>query len=154
MTGRMFCDCQSCVEKSKLFSKALSDSMVQKQRVERWLDETERRRSEMSQCMACDLVCDGVFAPSAGLDVDSSVLLSSVSERVILHRVNESTFLNDDSDTLSKSAHLERYFQVLFPLLSEISVNEDDGSWWLLDSGASTTVMSSRFLNLYAATSE
>lgn len=35
-------------------------------------------------------------------------------------------------------------------------MNEDDGSWWLLDSGASTIVMSSnsKFLSLYRATSE
>ena len=46
------------------------------------------------------------------------------------------------------------FFLSSFPLLSEINVNEDDGSWWLLDSGASTTMMSSRFLSLYHATSE
>ena len=33
-------------------------------------------------------------------------------------------------------------------------MNEDDGSWWLLDSGASTTVMSSKHLRLYQATRE
>ena len=33
-------------------------------------------------------------------------------------------------------------------------MNEDDGSWWLLDSGASTTVMSSKHLGLYKAQCE
>ena len=46
---------------------------------------------------------------------------------------------------------LQQFFPFLRPLLSEMYVNEDDGSWWLLDSGASTTVMSSKHLGLYKA---
>ena len=46
------------------------------------------------------------------------------------------------------------FSRFLQPLLSEMHVNEDDGIWWLLDSGASTTVMSAKHLNLYKARRE
>ena len=64
-----------------------------------------------------------------------------------LVRTRLSTFPNVD-DTISQDQHFVQFFPFLQPLLSEMHVNEDDGTWWLLDSGASTTVMSAKHLNL------
>ena len=56
-------------------------------------------------------------------------------------------FLEDTHDTVSQMQQLGRFW--IFPLLSEISAADDDGQWWLLDSGASSTVMASRFVEVY-----
>lgn len=58
----------------------------------------------------CGPMNAGVCMQDDVLDVDTSVLLSPVSERVTLRRVNMSMFLNDDDDTVLKSARFPRYF--------------------------------------------
>ena len=50
-------------------------------------------------------------------------------------------------DTISPKFQIFRFRETLFPLLSQLS--ESDSSWWLLDSGASTTVLSEKFANEY-----
>ena len=59
------------------------------------------------------------------------------------------TFLNE-CDTVSVGSQLQRYGQVLSPLLSELTAGEDIG-WWLLDSGAAVTVLAKHCVVPYAA---
>ena len=49
-------------------------------------------------------------------------------------------FLNHDSE-LSHVAECQRYAPLFSPLLAELGLT-DDCTWWLLDSGASVTVLS------------
>jgi len=83
----------------------------------------------------------------------SEDLVSPVSLRVELVRTGVSTFLNVEN-TVSHDQQFTQFFPFFRPLLFEMNVNEDDGSWWLLDSGASTAVMSSRHLDLCKAQCE
>ena len=76
-------------------------------------------------------------------------MLSIFSGKVTLLRTSVSTFLGNTSDTTSQMHQLHRFWPQIFPLLSEISAADDDGQWWLLDSGASSTVMASRFVEVY-----
>ena len=59
------------------------------------------------------------------------------------------TFLNE-CDTVSVGSQLQRYGQVLSPLLSELTAGEDIG-WWLLDSGAAVAVLAKHCVAPYAA---
>ena len=86
-------------------------------------------------------------------ELASEALLSPVHARVQLVRTRLSTFLNVD-DTISQDQQFVQFSRFCNLLLSEMHVNEDDGTWWLLDSGASTTVMSAKHLNLYKARRE
>ena len=80
----------------------------------------------------------------------SSDLISRIQQRVALLRTNVPTFLNgQDVQTVSKAAVFESMFDVVSPLLTEISMTDDSSMWWLLDSGASATVMASRFADMY-----
>ena len=58
-----------------------------------------------------------------------------------------STFLNETKQTLSVAAQSVKWVPVLMPLLSEMVT--DDNTWWLLDSGACATVMSSACKHVY-----
>ena len=49
----------------------------------------------------------------------------------------------DDHSEVSVEQQIEPYFEFLRPLLSQVADNTD-ASWWLLDSGASTSVLLSR----------
>ena len=97
----------------------------------------------------CGLIGDESFSSEGA----SEGLVSPVSVRVELVRTSVTKFLNVE-DTVSHDQQFTQFFPFLQPLLSEMYVNEDDGSWWLLDSGASTTVMSSKHLGLYKAQCE
>ena len=80
----------------------------------------------------------------------SSDLISPIQQRVTLLRTNVPTFLNgQDVQTVSKAAVFESMFDVVSPLSTEISMTDDSSMWWLLDSGASATVMASRFADMY-----
>ena len=94
-------------------------------------------------------VCDlGSFQSS--LESSSSDLLSPIQQKVTLVRTGVSTFLNSRDDaTVSKAAVFESFFDVISPLLTEITMTDDTSMWWLLDSGASATVMASRFADMY-----
>ena len=76
-----------------------------------------------------------------------SGLISPLKSRVSYFRFSASSFLTCPRDTVSQMFQLRRYGPVLWPLLSELSI--DDSTWWLLDSGASTTVLAERFAKLY-----
>ena len=80
----------------------------------------------------------------------SQGLVSDVNSRVVLNRTATSTFLNVH-DTVSVSHELRRYMPVLDPLLSEFWNDGQSEFWWLLDSGASATVMATSSVNAYGA---
>ena len=140
---RMFCGCDECVHRGSVFSRAWHQQKLH-----------EDRMSDLfPRC--------GMFEWRSGLIGDDSfpaeraseALVAQESLRVDLVRTGVSTFLNVD-DTVSHDQQFVQFFPFLQPLLSEMYVNEDDGSWWLLDSGASTTVMSAKHLGLYKARCE
>ena len=80
----------------------------------------------------------------------ASDLISPIQQRVTLLRTNVPTFLNGpDVQSVSKAAVFESVFDVVSPLLTEISMTDDSSMWRLLDSGASATVMASRFADMY-----
>ena len=80
----------------------------------------------------------------------SSDLISPIQQRVTLVRTRVPTFLNGlDVHTVSKAAMFESMFDVVSPLLTQITMTDDSSMWWLLDSGASATVMASRFADMY-----
>ena len=141
--NRLFCQCDECVLLAKCFSQAVC--------AERLRD--ERMRNLFSRCDMSSWYC-GLRGEEVSLPESASeALLSPVHARVQLVRTRLSTFLNVD-DTISQDQQFVQFFPFLQPLLSEMHVNEDDGTWWLLDSGASTTVMSAKHLNLYKARRE
>ena len=78
---------------------------------------------------------DGLIAPSA--------------MRVKMFVSDVDIFLNHDSE-LSHVAECQRYAPLFSPLLSELGL-ADDCTWWLLDSGASVTVLSKSSFVVYAA---
>eukprot|EP00435_Cladocopium_sp_Y103_P022521 s4200_g5.t1 len=80
----------------------------------------------------------------------SQGLVSEVGGRVVLNRCDTSTFLNVQ-DTVSTSHELRRYMPVLDPLLSEFFIDGQSEHWWLLDSGASATVMATSSVHAYGA---
>ena len=76
-----------------------------------------------------------------------SGLISPVKAKISRFQISISTFLLCPRDTVSEMSQLRRYGQFLWPLLSQLSM--DDATWWLLDSGASTTVLAERYAKLY-----
>ena len=81
----------------------------------------------------------------------AEALVAPVSQRVSLVRSSVTTFLNDPWYELSQHVVFSKHFAQMFPLLTEMTAGEDESHWWLLDSGASATVMSSRFLEAYSS---
>ena len=62
----------------------------------------------------------------------ASDLISPIQQRVTLLRTNVPTFLNGpDVQTVSKAAVFESVFDVVSPLLTEISMTDDSSMWWL-----------------------
>ena len=76
----------------------------------------------------------------------SADLVSHFCGRLTVFRTRIATFLNDQ-ETCSHFSQFVRYSSVVMPLLSQMSM--DDSSWWLLDSGASATVLAERFATCY-----
>ena len=74
-------------------------------------------------------------------------LVSSLQTRVSRFKLRVSTFLSFPFETCSSWMYLRRFGNILWPLLSQLSM--EDSSWWLLDSGASTTVLAQRFAHAY-----
>ena len=105
----------------------------------RWEQQSVRQRAEgdlEGSGQGCnENVCDlGSFQSS--LESSSSDLLSPIQQKVTLVRT-VSTFLNSRDDaTVSKAAVIESLFDVISPLLTEITMTDDTSMWWLLDSGA------------------
>ena len=93
------------------------------------------------------------FSNSCGLvmseleqETDSADLLSDVCGRVLLVRGNPNLF--DNQSECAVATQLERNLPVLQPLLSQMA-EQTDASWWLLDSGASMTVLSETCLHAF-----
>ena len=63
--------------------------------------------------------------------IGSSVISGSCTCAMVRTRL--STFLNVD-DTISQDQQFVQFFPVFAPFYSLMHVNEDDGTWWLLDS--------------------
>ena len=141
--NRVFCGCDECAQRHALFSRAWHQQRLHEERMSDLFP-----RCDMFDCR-CGLLGDESFSSEGA----SEGLVSPVSVRVELVRTSVTTFLNVE-DTVSHDQQFTQFFPFLQPLLSEMYVNEDDGSWWLLDSGASTTVMSSKHLGLYKAQCE
>ena len=76
-------------------------------------------------------------------------LIAPSAMRVKMFVTNSRTFLNNVSET-SHVAECRKYSSVFAPLLSQIGLM-DDCTWWLLDSGASVTVLSKSSFVTYAA---
>ena len=138
--NRLFCQCDECLLRARCFSQAVCAERLRDERMQNLFP-----RCDMSSWY-CGLRGEEASSPGSA----SEALLSPVHARVQLVRTRLSTFLNVD-DTISQDQQFVQFFPFLQPLLSEMHVNEDDGTWWLLDSGASTntTVMSAKHLNLY-----
>ena len=141
--SKMFWSCDLCRGRDECFSKAYHAQHLHEQRMEKLFPRCA------CGILGCDLKGDEGFSHEQA----ASSLISPIGARVDLIRTDVSTFL-DYEDTVSHDQQFLQFFPILHPLLSEMHVNEDDGSWWLLDSGASTTVMSSKHLRLYQATQE
>ena len=146
----VFCICDRCQHESFQFSRQVAESV------------NCRKHENLNMRHGRAVMSTNVFGLRSGNrftgDVDSEHahetvccddLLSTVCSRVTLFRTRVSTFLGDTSDTVSQMHQFRRYWSQVFPLLSEISATNDDGQWWLLDSGASSTVMSSKFVGIY-----
>ena len=83
---------------------------------------------------------------SNGFHGGSEDLISKFCGRLTVFKTKVATFLND-RETCSHFSQFVRYSSVVMPLLSQMSM--DDSSWWLLDSGASATVLAERFATCY-----
>ena len=126
----VFCSCERCSQESAEFSKHVSFSFgLSGGNMKACSHGSHHTQKHESTC------CEG--------------LLSTFSGKVTLLRTSVSTFLEDTHDTVSQMQQLGRFWSQIFPPLSEISAADDDGQWWLLDSGASSTVMASRFVEVY-----
>ena len=76
-------------------------------------------------------------------------LIAPAAMRVKMFVSDVDIFLNHDSE-LSHVAECRRYAPLFSPLLSELGLT-DDCTWWLLDSGASVTVLSKSNFVSYSA---
>ena len=83
---------------------------------------------------------------SSSSEISTEQLLSPEVGRVSVFRVGISRFLNV-CDTCSPMAVFRRHASVVFPLMSQLCL--DDATWWLLDSGASATVIAERYAKVY-----
>ena len=94
-------------------------------------------RLSQESCHDCDEESfhEGLIAPSA--------------MRVKMFLTTSNTFLNHVSET-SHVVECQKYSSIFAPLLSQIGLM-DDCTWWLLDSGASVTVLSKSSFVTYAA---
>ena len=83
-------------------------------------------------------------------DVDSSALLcSSDHGRVFRVDVANQSWV-DAKQEVSEDKQLEPFLSFLDPLLSQVA-DQHDASWWLLDSGASTTVLAENSVSAFSA---
>ena len=72
-------------------------------------------------------------------------LCATVPMKVVLVRAHD---WFDDHSEVSVEQQIEPYFEFLRPLLSQVADNTD-ASWWLLDSGASTSVLAESNLSAF-----
>ena len=152
----VLCGCFSCVESDRKFSKAWSTHRMKlHEKRSKGLVSGERLvsgdgigdvgMSSSSKVPTCWSGFCGLKGPE-GFCEGSGDLVSQFRGRLTVFKAKFGTFLND-CDTCSKFSQFVRYSSVVMPLLSQMSM--DDSSWWLLDSGASATVLAERFATSY-----
>ena len=153
----MFCMCERCHDESSKFSEHVARSLnyrdhenlnIGHENLNIGHERVVQSTNVFGLCLGNRFAGD-IDAERVHETVCCEDLLSTVCSRVTLFRTRVSTFLGDTSDTVSQMHEFRRYWSQVFPLLSEISATNDDGQWWLLDSGASSTVMSSKFVGIY-----
>ena len=82
----------------------------------------------------------GLVGDLSGAESAAESLVSPACTRVQMFKPAVSTFLDlPASDTCSLSQRLSVWSPLVAPLLSHMTY--EDASWWLLDSGASATVL-------------
>ena len=65
--------------------------------------------------------------------------------RCVVHRLKS---LVDERHTVSVQRQVDMFLPFVYPLLSQLA-EETDSTWWLLDSGASTTVLAESSVNTF-----
>ena len=149
----VLCGCSECVAKDSRFSRAWSNHRMQ-------MNEKKSKGFVASETVLNEAVLHDSFSPKvpfcfSGLfglkgptDIceSSEDLISQFRGKLTVFRTKVDTFLNH-CETCSKFSQFARYSSVVMPLLSQMSL--DDSSWWLLDSGASATVLAERFASCY-----
>ena len=148
------CGCAECVVEGKKFSKAWSTHRMRlnenfsKRSVGKTGCFEERGSTSVLGCAPCFQGFCGLKGPSV-FHEGSADLISSFCGKLTVFRTKVATLLND-RETCSHFSQFIRYSSVVMPLLSQMSM--DDSSWWLLDSGASATVLAERFATCYGVT--
>ena len=160
--------CDSCIHESETSEVVLADTgCVLARGCDSCTRESEDLRSEAAD-MGCVLAesCDSCthepwfcglkFGDEVGLGDSSSLttcfvndpsrdLCATVPMKVVLVRAHD---WFDDHSEVSVEQQIEPYLKFLRPLLSQVADNTD-ASWWLLDSGASTSVLAESNLSAF-----
>ena len=143
--------CSDCVFEDRKFSRAWSTHRMRlnEKSSKRFVKESDEKGStSVLGCSTCFSNFCNLQGPD-GFRGDSRDLISSFCGKLTVFRTKVATFLND-RETCSHFSQFIRYSSVVMPLLSQMSM--DDSSWWLLDSGASATVLAERFATCYGVT--
>ena len=163
---KFFCSCVSCEKVSKEFSKAWSTHRMrvnEKKSKGAFVCKENLISKEEVVCkddlisvssVSCFEKFCGLKAPTglcSGFVSNSEALVSQFHGKMTIFKTRCSTFLNHP-ETCSPFSQFVRYSSVVMPLLSQMSM--DDASWWLLDSGASATVLAERFAKCYGVPKE
>ena len=148
------CGCSDCVVEDRKFSKAWSTHRMRlnEKSSKRFVKDSDDSETKGSTSVLGCSTCFSNFCNLKGPDGfhgDSRDLISSFCGKLTVFRTKVATFLND-RETCSHFSQFIRYSSVVMPLLSQMSM--DDSSWWLLDSGASATVLAERFATCYGVT--
>ena len=144
----VMCGCSDCVFEDRKFSRAWSTHRMRlnEESSKRFVKESDEKGStSVLGCSTCFSNFCNLKGPD-GFHGDSRDLISSFCGKLTVFRTKVATFLND-RETCSHFSQFVRYSSVVMPLLSQMSM--DDSSWWLLDSGASATVLAERFATCY-----
>ena len=160
--------CDSCTHESESSEVVLADTgCVLARGCDSCTRESKDLRSEAAD-MGCVLAesCDSCthepwfcglkFGDEVGLGDSSSLttcfvnepsrdLCATVPMKVVLVRAHD---WFDDHSEVSVEQQIEPYLKFLRPLLSQVADNTD-ASWWLLDSGASTSVLAESNLSAF-----
>ena len=160
----VFCSCSECVLKDSSFSCAWSTHRMKlnEEKSKGSVLEESVLQDDFSHSTVLQDVCEptscfptkvpsclsglyGLKGPT-GFSGGSEDLVSQFHGKLTVFKTKFDTFLNH-CDTCSKFSEFVRYSHVVMPLLSQMTM--DDSSWWLLDSGASATVLAERFATAY-----
>ena len=160
--------CDSCTHESEVSESELADmGCVLARSCDSCTHESGLSESEVAD-MGCVLArsCDSCthepwfcglkFGDEVGLGNSSSLetrfvnepsrdLCATVPMKIVLVRAHD---WFDDHSEVSVEQQVEPYLKFLRPLLSQVADNTD-ASWWLLDSGASTSVLAESNLSAF-----